>query len=112
MGNFNMKPSIFRGKSDQVIDQLREALDSFGSKHPKAKIHLYRQNPASVRIRIIDPLFQGLSKSQRHDEVWKFLEKLDEEVQSEVSMLLLLNPDETKLSFGNMEFEDPVPSQL
>ena len=33
-------------------------------------------------------------------------------LQSDISTLLLLTPDETNASFANFEFDDPVPSKL
>ena len=40
------------------------------------------------------------------------LEKLPEEVQSDISMVVLLTPAETKRSLANLEFEDPSPSLI
>jgi hypothetical protein len=37
---------------------------------------------------------------------------LPDEIQSDLSSLILLAPEETKKSFANLEFEDPIPSQL
>jgi hypothetical protein len=43
---------------------------------------------------------------------WKYLGQLPEDVQSDISTLLLLAPEETKTSFANIEFDDPVPSEI
>jgi hypothetical protein len=66
----------------------------------------------SVRVRIIDPSFDGKTKPERNDIVWNYLTELSDDEQSDISMLLLLTPSETKHSFANFEFEDPVPSKL
>jgi hypothetical protein len=45
--------------------------------------------------------------------VWRFLkEYLPEDVQSDISMVVLLAPGEEKHSLGNLEFEDPSPSLI
>jgi hypothetical protein len=43
---------------------------------------------------------------------WQYLGELPEEVQSDISTVLLLTPDETKKSFANFEFDDPIASKL
>lgn len=103
---------VARGSSDEVMDQIIGALRTYHSDHPKAKIDVYRQNSVSVRIRIVDSGFAKLGRSDRHKLVWRYLEPLSDELQSEVSMLVLLAPGEVTKSFANMEFEDPVPSTL
>jgi stress-induced morphogen len=107
-----MSVSIPRGKSDAVIDRIIEALRAFETDHPGARIDLYRQNPVSVRVRIIDPDFAGRSKIERSKEVWKYLNSLPDEIQSDLSSLILLTPEEKKSSFANFEFDDPIPSSL
>ena len=63
-------------------------------------------------MRIIDPDFAGKGKPQRSQVAWKYFGQLSDEVQSDISTVLLLTPDETKMSFANFEFNDPIPSEL
>lgn len=105
-----MSIKVPRGNSDEVINRIIDALRAYEADHPNAQIDLYRQNPVSVRVRIIDPDLVGQSKIDRSKEAWKYLNSLPDEVQSDLSSLILLAPDETTLSFANLEFEDPVPS--
>jgi hypothetical protein len=107
-----MTITIPRGESDKVIERIIACLRNYEADHPRAQIDLYRQNVVSVRIRIIDPDFAGLGRSERSQNVWEYLEKLSDDDAGDISSLLLLAPEETKKSFANMEFEDPVPSQL
>jgi hypothetical protein len=107
-----MSVNIPRGNSDAVIDRIIEALRAYETDHPSARIDLYRQNPVSVRVRIIDPDFAGRNKIERSKEAWKYLNSLPDEIQSDLSSLILLTPEETKMSFANLEFEDPIPSSL
>lgn len=105
-------PITIRGKSDKNIKKIITVLEKYETVNEQAHIDIYRQNRVSVRIRIIDPSFQGLDKPERHSKIWHYLEKLPEDAQGDISMLLLLTPDETKMSFANFEFEDPIPTQL
>jgi hypothetical protein len=103
---------VIRGRSDKKLLSINAALQLYEQGHPAATIELYRQNSISVRIRIIDPSFQGLEKSDRHLRVWKYLETLPEDLQSDISMVVLLTPAETPRSLANLEFEDPSPSLI
>jgi hypothetical protein len=107
-----MAINIPRGKSDEVVDKIVAALSAYEQDHPRAQIDLYRQNSVSVRVRIIDPGFAGLARPQRSRLAWKYLGALPEEVQGDISTVLLLTPDETRMSFANLKFDDPVPSKL
>lgn len=107
-----MAINIPRGNSDEVIDTITATLRDYEADHPRAQIDLYRQNSVSVRVRIIDPDFAGQGKPQRNQQAWRYLGQLPEEIQSDISTVLLLTPDETKMSFANFEFEDPIPSKL
>lgn len=105
-------PISTRGKSDGSIEQVAQALGGYDRQHPGAQIEVYRQNSVSIRVRIVDRDFAGTSRADRHEIVWRFLEELPETVQSQVSLLLALTPDETKMSFANFEFDHPIPSSL
>jgi stress-induced morphogen len=105
-----------RRKKEKVIDsdvlEVLNALEPYRTSHPRAKIDSYRQNSASIRIRIIDPDFQTMDRAIRHDLIWEFLEKSPEDIQSQITILLLLTPEETGKSIANMDFENPIPSRL
>ncbi len=76
----------------------------------------YRYNSASLRVRIIDPKFKGLSREERDDLVEPVLAQLDEGSQADIMNLVLLCPDEERASFrafiSNEEFEHPSQSML
>ena len=107
-----MPVTVLRGNTDDVINRFIEALNAYQVDHPGSQIHIYRQNPVSVRIRIIDPSFANQNKIERSKETWKYLNSLPDDVQSDLSTLILLTPEETRKSFANVEFEDPIPSGL
>jgi hypothetical protein len=112
MGGFDMSIRVPRGNSDEVINRIIEALRAYEADHPNAQIDLYRQNSVSVRVRIIDPDLAGQNKISRSQEAWKYLNSLPDEIQSDLSSLILLAPEETRTSFANLEFEDPIPSHM
>ena len=89
-----------------------KVMAKYESQHPRAEFEGYRQNSVSIRIRIVDPDFAGVSRTDRHNAVWRVLDELPEEIQSHLSTILLLTPDEKKKSFANSEFDDPIPSKL
>lgn len=107
-----MAVNIPRGKPDAVINKIILVLEQYQKEYPKALVDLYRQNSVSVRVRIVNPDFAGLTKPERSGRVWKYLSQLDEEAQGDISTVLLLTPDEMKMSFANFEFDDPIPSKL
>ena len=103
--------TIVRGDSDAAVQALKNALDAYESAHPGAQAALYRHNPASIRLRVIDRRFEGMAKSRRHAEVWDFLAgHVPEDTLADVSLVLTVAPAELKISFANLEFEDPVTS--
>lgn len=99
-------------KPDEILDRIADRLAEYESQHSRAKAEAYRQNPVSVRIRVIDPRFAGVDRIEREEEIWRHLEALPEEVLADVTMLLVLTPAEAKKSFANYEFEHPLPSRL
>src|SRR4051794_9391736 len=105
-------PLHVRGKRDEYLDAVMNALAKYEAQHPRAEIEGYRQNSVSLRLRIIDPDFAGMSKTDRHDELWRVLDELPEETQSQISTILLLSPDERAVSFASSEFDHPIPSKL
>lgn len=107
-----MSIKVPRGKSDDTIQQIIAGLEQYAQAHKKARIDIYRQNSVSVRIRVIDPDFKKLSKIERHKRIWEYLSQLPEDVQGDISMVVLLTPEETKKSLGNFEFDHPEPSTL
>lgn len=104
---------IVHGSTDSEVGKLAEALIAYEQEFSGSDASLYRQNPGSIRIRIIDDRFGGMSRSRRHELVWKYLDqRVPEDVMSQVSTLLLIPTSELRSSLGNLEFDDPLPSHL
>ena len=79
----------------------------------------YRYNAASIRVRVIDPRFEGLSVEQRYAMVEPPLEQLPERTQTDIITLHTFAPSELHHSprmsrqfVLNAEFDDPSPSML
>lgn len=105
--------TITRGSHDASVEKVKAVLDEYERLHPGAVANLYRQNSASIRIRVIDERFAQWSKGQRHDYLWKFItDRLSEDDVEEISVLLPLSKAELRSSFMNSEFDDPIPSSL
>jgi stress-induced morphogen len=80
-----------------------------------AQVECYRYNDYSLRLRIIDEQFRGLSQVQRGELVDPWLHKLPESIQEDLVFVLLLSPDETtqpRYATQNLEFTDPSPFRI
>ncbi|HEX4143455.1 MAG TPA: hypothetical protein VHY91_07885 [Pirellulales bacterium] len=91
--------------SDATVKAFYESLEPYMREHSQAKVDVYRQNSGSVRIRVVDPDFQGVSMTDRDQGLWPLVESLPEDVFSQLSLLLLLTPKEATDSFVSRAFE-------
>lgn len=80
------------------------------------RVDAYRQNSASIRVRVIDPRFEGMPADRREDLVMEVLDELPEKTRADILMLLILAPSElatlSPLALSNQEFEQPALSRL
>lgn len=83
------------------------------------RVDAYRYNSASIRVRVIDPRFEGRSVEERDAMVEPHLDRLPERTQADIVNLFTFAPSElqqTPQTFRefllNTEFEDPTPSML
>ena len=83
------------------------------------QVDAYRYNAASIRVRVIDSQFEGLSPEDRDAMVEPLLEQLPERTQADIMSLFTFAPSEIEQSpktsrclLLNAEFEDPSPSML
>lgn len=105
--------TVIRGNIDAEVQAIKDALDAYELEHEGAEASLYRQNSASIRLRVIDRRFEGMTKSRRHADVWNFLAaRVPGDTLADVSLVLTVPPAELKNSFANFEFEQPTPSGL
>jgi hypothetical protein len=99
-------------RGDVDVARILDALAGYGADHPGARIEAYRKSNVSIYARIIDPDFAGISRGDRHEAIWRRIEGLPEDVQTQLSVLLLLTPAEAIRSPGSLEFDHPIPSDL
>src|ERR1700733_5603120 len=92
-----------------VEDELRKA--GF------ARVDAYRYNVATIRIRVIDPRFEGLASEERDAMVEPHLDRLREQTQADITTLYTFAPSDLQQGakslleyFLNKEFEEPSPS--
>jgi hypothetical protein len=97
---------------DPQLKQLHGSLSKYGADHPSALTEAYRRNAISIRVRIIDPDFQGQDRVERETNIWKLLGDLPDVVKAEITLLVLLTPDEADTSFASFEFDNPSRSRL
>jgi stress-induced morphogen len=83
------------------------------------RVDSYRYNSASIRVRVIDPRFEGMSREERDALVEEQLDKLPPEVQRDIVTLFTFAPSEltrTPQTFRefmqNTEFDNPNPTML
>ena len=97
-------------------DETRTIEAALRAEFPSAEA--YRYNWASIRIRVIDERFRGLSIEDRDRMVSAILDGLPSDLQNQIILLLTLTPEEAqpenfnRHSILNLEFEDPSPSLL
>jgi stress-induced morphogen len=82
-----------------------------------SQVDAYRYNSGSIRVRVVDPRFEGLSPEDRDASVEPLLEKLPESTQADIINLITLSPRELENpDVGSrlmaLEFEAPSPSDL
>ena len=98
-----------RDDHDEVLDAVGKILRTYEDRHPRARIEAYRQDSASIRVRIIDPDFEGLDRANRRENAWRLLDDLSEDVLSRLNLLLLPAPREKKASFAVTSSTIPFP---
>jgi hypothetical protein len=105
----------WEGKRTDETRQVERVLRDAGFQ----QVDAYRYNPASIRVRVIDRRFEGLSRAGRDAIVEPHLQHLPERTQADIMSLFTFAPSEleqTPKTFRefalNTEFDDPSPSML
>ncbi len=103
------------GKRTDETRQVEEVLRDAGFQ----QVDAYRYNSASIRVRVIDPRFEGQSPEDRDKMVEPHLDRLPERTRADIMNLFTFAPselEETPKTFKefilNTEFNDPSPSML
>lgn len=98
-------------------DETRRVEDLLHANFERADA--YRYNSASIRVRVIDPRFEGLTQEKRDAMVEPYLEQLPERTQADIMNLFTFAPSELEQTprslrefMLNTEFDHPSPSML
>lgn len=97
-------------RSTQAVEKALSA--KYLPRHPRARITVYRYNSGSIRVRIIDSQFDGNSIMDRETDVMPIIRELSDQLQDQITMLLLLSPKESERSQLSAEFDNPTRSCL
>jgi hypothetical protein len=111
----NTSTAPWQAKRTDETRRVEEVLRKAGFE----TVDAYRYNSASIRVRVIDPRFDGLPHEKRDAMVEPHLEQLPERTQADIMSLFTFAPSELQQSpkkfkelFLNTEFDDPSPSIL
>lgn len=111
----NASAPVWKAKRTDETRQVEDALQAAGFE----QVDAYRYNSASIRVRVVDPRFEGLSTEERDAMVEPHIDRLPEQTQADIIYLLTIAPSEREGTAGklknalmNAEFEDPSPSML
>jgi hypothetical protein len=112
-----MSPIVIMDKTKRT-DETRRVEDVL-RKAGFETVDAYRYNSASIRDRLIDSRFEGLSAEDRDAMVEPHLDQLPERTQADIMNLFTFAPSELQSTAKNnralllnLEFEDPSPSIL
>lgn len=109
--------SAYSWEAKRTVDtrQVEEALRKAGFE----QVDAYRYNSASIRVRVVDSRFDGLSPEKRDEMVEPYLAKLPERIQADITTLFTFAPSELQQApntfreyLMNAEFDNPSPSML
>jgi hypothetical protein len=102
-----------RTVKDAATKQIERALaEQYLPNHPRASLTVYRYNSASIRVRVVDPDFEGQDLVERETEIFPIIRKLPDDLQDQITMLFLVTPHESERSTLSAEFDHPTPSRL
>lgn len=74
---------------------------------------VYRYNPVALRVRVVTDRFAGKSTAERDEMVSQALKGVPPEVTEDITIQLMLTPDETgQLSLVQREFDHPTDSNF
>jgi stress-induced morphogen len=105
--------------AQKVIDEATKSVQTLakgwlkGHGFTRAKVEVYRRMPGrSIRVRIVDSKFSGKLMADRVRMTEGLLDDVPEEIDREITLVLLLGPNELKTHLMNAEFENPTPVRL
>jgi hypothetical protein len=98
-------------KPDADVKAIRDVLATYKAEHPRARIEVRRRYAVCIQVRIIDPDFKNMRLIDRDSMLWRVMDSLPDEIVCQITMLLLLTPNEAKSPLAGMESDAPVRSR-
>jgi stress-induced morphogen len=95
---------------DAIFAAIVRELNRYAADHPRAVVEAYRHGEYAVRIRVTDPGFAGRSRTDRHNEVWRYFAPLTDEELGDIHILVCVTPEEKPRSIASIDFDDPLPA--
>ena len=97
--------------TELVRSRAKAWLDAHGFND--AGVEVYRKMPgSSIRVRVVHPKFTDQLIEDRDRMTLGFLRDVPEEIDRDITLVLLLGPDELDANFMNAEFDQPAPAYL
>ena len=94
--------------------ETKRAERALGQHFPTVQV--YRQNSASIRVRVIDEQFESKSREEREALAMPHIMALPKRTREDITMIILLAPSELNAPgvhmLTNRDFEHPLPSNL
>src|SRR5262249_30097886 len=113
MGGKELTVAGWRDKRTEETKGIVRLLEQHFRAHPKRyPAAADRYNPASNLVRDLDEALRGQTGPEREKMVLPFLQQLPDDTYLDITLLLLLTPEEVKDSLMNLEFELETPSKL
>src|SRR5204862_1194307 len=86
----NAQAPVWESKRTDETRRIEELLRKAGFE----RVDAYRYNSASIRVRVVDQRFEGLSRERRDAMVEPHLEQLPERTQADITTLFVFAPSE------------------
>jgi len=89
------KTKAVRKKQDHSTAAIFEAIQAgFPETSDSPEDSVYRYNPVSIRVLIVDSRFEGKSEAAREAIVKRALKDLPRDIWREISLLIMITPEE------------------
>ena len=105
-----MTPFVVENKKTPETEKIERLFKEKGFEHVEA----YRHSSASIRLRVRDERFRGLSRVDRMEMIEPIIEELPAEIQQDLIFVLPFAVGEEKTEFSQMnrDFEEPRSSRV
>jgi hypothetical protein len=102
------EPPAWESKKDKDSRRIETLLREAGFE----RVDAYRFNSASIRVRVIDSRFEGMSVPECEDMVFPVIDRLPKRIREDILLLLTMAPSElggrNRHLLINLEFENPL----